>query len=51
MDGEALARNEPQESGRTDPPEGLKHLVNRGEMEVVTTASGEVLYIVQSLDE
>jgi hypothetical protein len=29
----------------------LELLVNRGEMEVVTTTSGEILYILQSIDE
>jgi RNA 3'-terminal phosphate cyclase len=33
---------------RRDVVEGL---VQRGEIEVVTTASGEILYILQSLDE
>jgi hypothetical protein len=50
MSVELEACNEPQEMGQETPPDVLQRLVKRGEMEVVTTASGEVLYILQSLD-
>ena len=38
----------------TDPEyrrDVVEAVVNRGEMKVVTTASGEILYILQSVDE
>jgi hypothetical protein len=43
--------SEPLETDREDRRDVMEALVQRGEMEVVTTASGEVLYILQSLDE
>jgi hypothetical protein len=39
------------ETDREDLPDVVEVLVQRGEMEVVTTASGEILYILQSVDE
>ena len=36
---------------REDLREAVDVLVNRGEMEVVATASGEILFILQSLEE
>ena len=43
--------SEPLESDWEDRRDVVDALVNRGEMEVVTTSSGEVLYILQFLDE
>jgi len=43
--------SEPLETDREDLPDVVEVLVNRGEMEVLTTSSGEVLYILQSIDE
>jgi hypothetical protein len=51
MSVELAPHNETPDVDRKPPPEMLQRLVKRGEMEVVTTASGEVLYILQSLDE
>jgi hypothetical protein len=45
-----ILRSEPLDTDRKDLRDAVKVLVNRGEMEVVTTSSGEVLYILQSLD-
>jgi len=46
-----ILRSEPLDTDRKDLRDVVKVLVNRGELEVVTTSSGEVLYILQSLDE
>lgn len=43
--------SEPLEADREDLREAVEVLVNRGEMEVVTAASGEILYILQAVDE
>jgi hypothetical protein len=43
--------SEPLKTDREDRRDVVEALVNRGEMEVVTTASGEILYILQSVDE
>ena len=57
MSGELAPRNDPQETDRAAPPDVLERLVKQGdnakqgEMEVVTTSSGTILYIPQSLDE
>jgi hypothetical protein len=43
-----------EESGKIEreaPPEVLERLVTRGEVEVVTTASGTILHIPQRDDE
>ena len=50
MSVEFAPDNEPQTIDRATPPEVLEGLV-RGEMEVVTTASGTILYVPQRLDE
>ena len=39
------------ETDREGRRELVEDLTQRGELEVVTTASGEILYILQSLDE
>ena len=44
-------RNDPQETDRETPPDVLERLVKRGEVEVVTAASGTILFIPQRLDE
>ena len=46
-----VARTDSQEIARENPLDVLERLLNRGEMEVVTTSSGVLLYILQSLDE
>ena len=51
MSLELAARTDSQEINRENPLDVLERLLNRGEMEVVTTSSGELLYILQSLDE
>jgi len=51
MSLELVARTDSQEIARENPLEVLERLLHRGEMEVVTTSSGELLYILQSLDE
>jgi hypothetical protein len=51
MSLELAARTDSQEIDRETPLEVLERLLHRGEMEVVTTSSGEVLYILQSRDE
>jgi hypothetical protein len=51
MKVELTPRPEPQEVDREASPEVLERLVKRGEIEVVTAASGTVLYIPQRLDE
>lgn len=57
MTGELTPRNDPQETDREASPDVLERLVKQGdnakqgEMEVVTTSSGTILYIPQSLDE
>jgi len=51
MNVELTPHDEPQMIDREAPPDVLERLVKRGEMEVVTTASGAVLYILQSLEE
>ncbi len=50
MSAEIILASEAQDSDRVDLPELMQILVERGEMEVVTTALGEVLYIRQSVD-
>lgn len=42
---------EPLEVDPDAPPEALERLVKRGEIEIVTAASGTVLYIPQRLEE
>jgi len=51
MSGEIAPRHDSQEIERDVPPEVLKRLVTRGELEQVTAATGTVLYVPQSLDE
>lgn len=51
MSLELASRNDSQDLDRDKLRDTLEVLVSRGEMEVVTTASGEVLYILQALDE
>jgi len=51
MSVELAPRNDPQETDRDTPPNVLERLVERGEMEVVTAASGTILLIHQRLDE
>jgi hypothetical protein len=43
--------SEPPETEQEDLRDTVEILVNRGEIEVVTTPSGEILYIRQSLDD
>lgn len=43
--------SEPLETDREDRRDVVEALVQRGEMEVVTAASGEILYILQSIDD
>jgi len=43
--------SEPLETDWEDRRDVMEVLVQRSEMEVVTTASGEILYILQSVDE
>jgi hypothetical protein len=43
--------SEPLDTDREDLRDMVEVLVNRGEMEVLTTSSGEVLYILQSIDD
>lgn len=51
MSAELAPPNDPQETDRETPPDVLERLVKRGEMEVVTAASGTILFIPQRLDE
>jgi len=51
MSGDSAPHDEPQKIDRETPPDVLERLVKRGEMEVVTAASGTILYIPQRLDE
>jgi hypothetical protein len=51
MNGELTPHDEPRKIDRDVPPDLLERLVTRGEVEVVTTASGTILYIPQRLDE
>jgi hypothetical protein len=51
MSVELAPHDEPWKVDREAPTDVLECLVKRGEMEVVTTASGTILYIPQRLDE
>jgi hypothetical protein len=51
MSVEFASRDESLEINRETPREVAEDLVTRGEMEVVTTAAGETLYVLQSIDE
>jgi hypothetical protein len=51
MRAELAARNESRVIDQDTPPDALERLLSRGEIEIVTAASGELLYIRQSLDE
>jgi len=51
MSIELAPHDEPQKMDREALPDVLERLVKRGDMEVVTTASGTILYIPQRLDE
>ena len=51
MTTEVRRGSEARDVDREDLREVAQVLVERGEMEVVTTVFGEVLYIRQSLDE
>jgi hypothetical protein len=51
MTTELTRGSEALDANRDDLREVAQVLVERGEMEVVTTASGEILYIRQSIDE
>lgn len=51
MNVEPTPRPEPHTVDRETSPEVLERLVKRGEIEVVTAASGTVLYIPQRLEE
>jgi hypothetical protein len=51
MSVELASRNESLDINQENLREVAEVLVQRGEMEVVTTASGEILYVLQSSDE
>ena len=51
MNGEFAPHDKPLKTDRETPPDVLERLLTRGEVEVVTTASGTILYIPQRLDE
>ena len=51
MNVESASRNESLDLTRETLREVAEAMVTRGEMEIVTTASGETLYVLQSLDE
>ncbi len=51
MNPELVARDDSKEIDQEKQPEVLERLLKRGELEMVTTSSGEVLYILQSVDE
>ena len=51
MTTELTRGSEARDADREDLRAVAQALVTRGEMEVVTTASGAVLHILQSLDE
>ena len=51
MSTPAVQGSGPLETNRQDPPETVEALLNRGEMEMVITRSGEILYIRQALDD
>jgi len=51
MSGDSAPHDEPQKIDLETLPDVLERLVKRGEMEVVTAASGTILYIPQRLDE
>ena len=48
---ESTLRMERPDADGDNPRDVATVLVDRGEMEVVTTSSGEVLYILQSIED
>jgi hypothetical protein len=51
MSTEVMVGSETPKADREDPLKAIEALVQRGEMEVVTTPSGEILYIRQAVDD
>jgi hypothetical protein len=51
MSTEVIVGSDAAEADREDPRKAMQALVQRGEMEVVTTPSGEILYIRQAVDD
>jgi hypothetical protein len=51
MSNGSASRDERPDTDRRDLPELMVALMDCGELELVPTASGEVLYVLQSRDE